>query len=553
MPTQTCPSCNTILNASANFCPSCGREVGAKPVCPNCGSPLRAGARFCAGCGQTIAPPAPTATPTAPPYSPPQPRPLVSPERAESGEFSIDDWAKVSDLTLSLARREIDSYPEEHRTRILELSEKRRSQIKVKAPSAFAASGTTQPTTTAEAQPSLAQEASGSIKATGSNTAKAPATPVEAMLARVALVLEDGDWQKADELLEQVLNQDPHNAQAYFGKVLAQLKLPSANVLVAKATEIGIKSLKECKDYEKALRFADPNFRFQLQCYDPANWDDLCQQATALLDAPRSFERCQKAALLLEYIAPGYKKISSLLAERINSAKQAHQKYKQIMQELNESKSPVRFQDALRMLRSIQPSYAEIDAAIEKCKTMAESQAQAEKRAIASAELQRQIQEVNGTKVIIWAYRGERHYRLQFYGNGVVLKPGGANILNFSTADLIRGVFGGGEIPIAYADIQSVKFTTTIFGTKKIIVSMKNDRIHDIRIRFNAAIAEKVYHIILSQSEAVRAKTNAIAINATKSPPETITDNTSDKSSGCLKVAAIPLAIIIFIILVSSC
>ena len=63
----------------------------------------------------------------------------------------------------------------------------------------------------------------------------ATASPTEALLKRVVLLMEDGDWQKADELLEQVLNNDPENAQAYFGKVLVQLKLPSAKVLISKA------------------------------------------------------------------------------------------------------------------------------------------------------------------------------------------------------------------------------------------------------------------------------------------------------------------------------
>ena len=52
-----------------------------------------------------------------------------------------------------------------------------------------------------------------------SNTDTAP------LLKRAFLFLEDGKWQDADEYCERVLDIDPENAQAYLGKLMAELRV----------------------------------------------------------------------------------------------------------------------------------------------------------------------------------------------------------------------------------------------------------------------------------------------------------------------------------------
>ena len=51
---------------------------------------------------------------------------------------------------------------------------------------------------------------------------------VQALLDRGQMALEDGEWNKADEFFEQVLNQDARCGGAYFGKFLASKKSKSA-------------------------------------------------------------------------------------------------------------------------------------------------------------------------------------------------------------------------------------------------------------------------------------------------------------------------------------
>ena len=77
-------------------------------------------------------------------------------------------------------------------------------------------------------------------------------TNVAPLLKRAFMFLEDGDWTKADDFCEQVLNQEPENAQAYLGKLMAELHVSNAD------------ALPRCRDpfddspnYQKVLRFGD--------------------------------------------------------------------------------------------------------------------------------------------------------------------------------------------------------------------------------------------------------------------------------------------------------
>ena len=74
---------------------------------------------------------------------------------------------------------------------------------------------------------------------------------VAPLLKRVFMFLEDSNWEEADEYCEKVLDQDPENAQAYVGKVLAKLRLNN----VLDLTDHFIK-LYGNKDFDRAIRFA---------------------------------------------------------------------------------------------------------------------------------------------------------------------------------------------------------------------------------------------------------------------------------------------------------
>ncbi len=82
------------------------------------------------------------------------------------------------------------------------------------------------------------------------------------LLKRAFMALEDGEWQRADAFCEQVLNQDPENAQAYLGKLMAELH-------VKKQAALGDceKPFDGSSNYQKALRFSDEKLASTLKGY----------------------------------------------------------------------------------------------------------------------------------------------------------------------------------------------------------------------------------------------------------------------------------------------
>jgi len=88
-------------------------------------------------------------------------------------------------------------------------------------------------------------------------------TNTQPLLERAFMCLEDGDFNKADELLEQVLNLNPKSAQAYVGKLMAELRVNEES----KLSKCG-KPLTEYKHYQRGISFADKNYHSILQGYN---------------------------------------------------------------------------------------------------------------------------------------------------------------------------------------------------------------------------------------------------------------------------------------------
>ena len=145
----------------------------------------------------------------------------------------------------------------------------------------------------------------------------------EALLKRAFIVLEDGDWQKADELLEQTLNLDPENARAYIGKLLVKLQLTSESMLPAKVNTLGVKPLAEYKEFEKALRFADPGYRAVLVGYDPElQRNDIYEDAIAAMKSANFRYAADRFTSI-----QGYKDSDSLLEKCRKEIKNKEAKY----------------------------------------------------------------------------------------------------------------------------------------------------------------------------------------------------------------------------------
>lgn len=72
------------------------------------------------------------------------------------------------------------------------------------------------------------------------------------LLKRAFMSLEDCEWNKADDFCEQVLNQEPENAQAYLGKLMAELQVRRKEDLPNCE-----RPFNDNNNYQKAVRFGD--------------------------------------------------------------------------------------------------------------------------------------------------------------------------------------------------------------------------------------------------------------------------------------------------------
>ena len=125
------------------------------------------------------------------------------------------------------------------------------------------------------------------------------------LLKRAFMFLEDCDWQSADEYCEKVLDLDPENAQAYLGKLMAQLCVKQVSML------------KDCKspfdynnNYRKAYRFADDKLKSELEGYikfindrnENDRLEDIYSKAESAMKSAKDKDSFVKAAELFESI-----------------------------------------------------------------------------------------------------------------------------------------------------------------------------------------------------------------------------------------------------------
>ena len=85
---------------------------------------------------------------------------------------------------------------------------------------------------------------------------------VEPLLKRVSIFLETREWDNANLYCEKVLDIDPENAQAYIGKLLAQLQLSREEWLSSLHSPID-----QMSPYKMAVRFADADTADRLLSY----------------------------------------------------------------------------------------------------------------------------------------------------------------------------------------------------------------------------------------------------------------------------------------------
>ncbi len=137
-------------------------------------------------------------------------------------------------------------------------------------------------------------------KAVGSETAAVGmGVNKESLFKRVLIFLEDGDWKSADEYSERILDMDPEMAEAYLGKLMAELHIKKQEELA----NCG-KPFSNSNNYQKAIRYGDEALKNTLQGYieqikernENARLESIYSEAVAKMEEADSEESYKDAA-----------------------------------------------------------------------------------------------------------------------------------------------------------------------------------------------------------------------------------------------------------------
>lgn len=142
-------------------------------------------------------------------------------------------------------------------------------------------------------------------------------TSIAPLLKRAFMFVEDGEWAKADDFCEQVLNQDPENAEAYLGKLMAEL-----HVRNRKQLENLSEPFDKRDNYRKALRFGDEALTKEMRGYittikdrnETARFTEIYNKAKNMMDGAES-ERNFKIAADTFATIPGFKDADDLVKQ----------------------------------------------------------------------------------------------------------------------------------------------------------------------------------------------------------------------------------------------
>ena len=85
---------------------------------------------------------------------------------------------------------------------------------------------------------------------------------VTPFVERVFLFLEDGEWDKASEYCERILDIDPKNAYAYLGKLMVELHIKQKSDFSTCK-----KNFEQDTNYKRIIQFGDPAITAEIKSY----------------------------------------------------------------------------------------------------------------------------------------------------------------------------------------------------------------------------------------------------------------------------------------------
>ena len=181
------------------------------------------------------------------------------------------------------------------------------------------------------------------------------------LLKRAFMFLEDGDWNGANEYCEKVLDIDPENAQAYLGKLMAELRVKHQDDLKNCA-----QPFNERNNFQKALRFADDTLKKELQGYIDfimnRNFTNAYNDAVRAMEAAISEIEYKRVAEQFEKIRD-FKDAKELAAKCLEDAEEArlnaiYMSAKKAMEDAKSEDAYKRAASKFYMIRTYQDSAA---------------------------------------------------------------------------------------------------------------------------------------------------------------------------------------------------
>jgi len=141
---------------------------------------------------------------------------------------------------------------------------------------------------------------------------------VESMTKRGWLFLEDADWKRANEYFDKALDTDPEYASAHAGKLCAELNIRQEGQLPESA-----KAFADNGHFQKAVRFADKDYRARLEGYEKSRIERLQREQydklVAAMGSASTEEQYRDLAKQFGALG-GYDKANELMADCVESA-----------------------------------------------------------------------------------------------------------------------------------------------------------------------------------------------------------------------------------------
>lgn len=156
------------------------------------------------------------------------------------------------------------------------------------------------------------------------------------LLERAFLFLEDCDWESADEYCEKVLDLEPKNAQAYVGKLMAELECSCFEALSEQD-----EPFDELNNFKKAIRFGDDDLRSKLQ------------DTIKTINDRNNYDRCQTiyeiaCTYMIESVSEGDYRFAAAKFKSIPDFKDSPQLALQCLEQAETARKEKAYDDAVK-------------------------------------------------------------------------------------------------------------------------------------------------------------------------------------------------------------